>query len=560
MNAAPRSYHRVVALAVALYALPVVLDFAVCGWSRVFSYFEGDTNYYLVVARNFALHGSLTFDQSFPTNGYHPLWQFMLAGVYVLSNAMGMSDPVILSAVAFICVALISTAIWLLGEAFLRPNGRSPALFLFLPVGVLGVFMAFLRDKTGTLWDYTNGMESAVLILTYAGLFLHMVKTGPPSSWGTAAVAGILLSLLILARLDSVLMPAAYAMAVLAWITTRREWGSAKYTLSALVIVFLVLASYLAYNRLSVGLAMPVSVTLKSSFPQPYQGISKIVLLPTELMMPERSWRYLQMVAPAVFAVPGLLHFLRVLRGHYFNSLDFAMGVSAIFVILLGAYHFLFVEIGSQGFWYFPISALYMTLLVIYASPSYAKSVERAVGALRRRLSRGRASPAFLRAVAIGVMSAAVVFFYLTVFRDAPCPTDVRVFALRSSIQQHYTSRGERESPRLVEYSDGIVAYTTGFPTMSGTGFMLDREAMEAKRGGFFLRLAYERGYRYIATAELTNVHDLTYDTPSAVIRERLHDYFGYSNPREGEFFYFEISYLSPDRSFAIFRMHSRSE
>ena len=43
--------------------------------------------------------------------------------------------------------------------------------------------------------------------------------------------------------------------------------------------------------------------------------------------------------------------------------------------------------------------------------------------------------------------------------------------------------------PRLIEYDDGIVAYATGFPTMSGLGLTLDREAHEAMEIGDFHRL-----------------------------------------------------------------------
>ena len=46
-----------------------------------FDYLRDDFFYYLIVAQNFASgHGS-TFNGIVPTNGYHPLWMLVLAGL-----------------------------------------------------------------------------------------------------------------------------------------------------------------------------------------------------------------------------------------------------------------------------------------------------------------------------------------------------------------------------------------------------------------------------------------------------------------------------------------------
>jgi hypothetical protein len=54
--------------------------------------------------------------------------------------------------------------------------------------------------------------------------------------------------------------------------------------------------------------------------------------------------------------------------------------------------------------------------------------------------------------------------------------------------------------PRLVERDDGIIAFSTGFPCMSGIGLVDDIEAVRARRDGRFFELAQARGFERVVT------------------------------------------------------------
>lgn len=57
------------------------LLFGVTSWFIYHGNYIADESYaYLIVARNLVLHGRQSFSDIFPTNGFQPLWQYLLAG------------------------------------------------------------------------------------------------------------------------------------------------------------------------------------------------------------------------------------------------------------------------------------------------------------------------------------------------------------------------------------------------------------------------------------------------------------------------------------------------
>jgi hypothetical protein len=77
-----------VGLAIALFCLPVLVDLIVHS-RRVFGYLAPDAFYYLTVARNHWQTGQWSFDGEHRTNGYHPLWQWLLSLLYGLVHELG---------------------------------------------------------------------------------------------------------------------------------------------------------------------------------------------------------------------------------------------------------------------------------------------------------------------------------------------------------------------------------------------------------------------------------------------------------------------------------------
>lgn len=62
------------------YAIPFLL-FGITSWFAYHANYIADEGYVsLLIARNLAQHGRQTFSDIFPTNGFQPLWQYLLAG------------------------------------------------------------------------------------------------------------------------------------------------------------------------------------------------------------------------------------------------------------------------------------------------------------------------------------------------------------------------------------------------------------------------------------------------------------------------------------------------
>ena len=91
----------------------VIWAFGTLTWCLYPYRFVGeDQLFYLVVARNLALHGQQTFSGIFPTNGVHPLWQYLLAGYTYLCVAI---NPAIIRPSHINYAAPLSSALALCG-------------------------------------------------------------------------------------------------------------------------------------------------------------------------------------------------------------------------------------------------------------------------------------------------------------------------------------------------------------------------------------------------------------------------------------------------------------
>ena len=63
--------------------------------------------------------------------------------------------------------------------------------------------------------------------------------------------------------------------------------------------------------------------------------------------------------------------------------------------------------------------------------------------------------------------------------------------------------------PKMVEFDDGIIAFSTGFNSMAGTGLTLDKTALKAKLSGNFNQLALQRGFDHVSS--------LVYSLPATI-------------------------------------------
>ncbi len=531
-----------VGLALAMLVGPPLLDLLLHGWKRVFSYFAADTFYYLTVARNLALQGSPSFDQERATNGYHPLWQLLTGALYKLNSILQLPESVFLLLVFFVSLALLSLALVMLASCFRLAMGRVPTAFPILPVGFYALATWPIEPQFGSLWSYANGMESSLAIAAFAWVLWCLVQRERSEQVSINLQLSLALSILMLSRLDhGVLALGVFLVYFLRDIPVDRRRLLHFLALTAPFTAVLVLS--FAFNWLTADSILPISGSIKSSFPDPsvnYHLFKNLVQHPVEAWSGPLVWRWAQIFLPALIATISLFWLLpqRLQRRH--DGLTVPLIICAGFVLALAGYNVLFVHIGHHGHWYFPVSVLLTTILALYIWEQQRP--------IRKRVSQF---------VLAGASVAIVVTFFAVGFYDADYNTRYRrMFEARAEIAAYFGP----EQPKMIEYDDGIVAFTTGYPTMSGLGFTLDGEALPWKERGLLLWLAYDRGFDHIASMNYFGSAGLSEDSEAEEIRQKLSETF-FLTPREVAPFDFSVEfvkYVTTDRQLAIIKMELR--
>jgi len=504
----------VVPFTVLLFAVPALCDLLSSPVHSTYRWIAGDTFYYLTVARNFARHGVLAYDGVHGSNGFQPLWQLWAIVTEFLRERLHLGEHgqllLVLSG-----LALVAIAIGLLGVT-LRRARRLSVLFLFLPVGVYALSVApawligfrpliahgnwdWFLPIFGTPWSYVNGMESALLLFSYA-LALYF-GSKPESYWSIAHAAyfGLALAGITLARLDhgffSLSLLLAYALlcqragpaiapntspaARLSEFARRLQLPSIAGLVSACCVV-----PYLVQNRYFYGNFVPLSGVAKSTFPHFSDDMLKYLtyMLNGRLRLDDDWWiqiacRVLQVVLPAAYCVLYLI--VRAIRWTR-SPLTTLLTASAIGALVLAAYNFSFAPTIDQGYWYMPVSTLLPTLFLLNARPLIVRE-------------SNRAQP--LLAVALAALAIAFFFYghrHLTYNRNYAAT----VLHNAAEARAHYRDR----LPKIIEIDDGVVGYALDTPAHSSF-LALDPWGFAARRRGKLLELLLARGFDRVATA-----------------------------------------------------------
>ena len=252
--------------AVAIAAVCVILwliGWQVRGWISAWPRFADDAYYYLVIAGNAAAGHGFTMDRISPTNGFQPLWMWLLVPI---ARLVGDDANLLLLVVQGICVAIFAAAGGLLCGIVRARIGLVPAL-------VAGLLLFFPRIENAAL----SGMESALALLILVMLIIEALRSGAlsnPEPHASDARTGVLVGLLMLARLDFVFV----ALTLAAWVglqglararatIAERLLRTARKGLVVFWPCLLLVIPYLAWNLLQFGHFVPISGTLKTSFP-----------------------------------------------------------------------------------------------------------------------------------------------------------------------------------------------------------------------------------------------------------------------------------------------------
>jgi hypothetical protein len=224
----------------------------------IYSMTADDSYYYLVTARNAAQGFGFTFDQINHTNGFHPLWEYLLVP---LARIVGADMEVFVRSVLTIQLILVFLGTGILGRALQDQKLR-------LLISTAALMVNFYFTKT-----LVNGLESALqwfLMCATLARMLHLLDLGVKrtSNWQFFGL-GLLCGLTILSRLTAVWFAGAVLLLSL-MILGRQSTGryfrpvigrlAAAATGTALIVV-----PYLSGNYLSTGHFETVSAAVKIS-------------------------------------------------------------------------------------------------------------------------------------------------------------------------------------------------------------------------------------------------------------------------------------------------------
>lgn len=214
------------------------------------TYFEDDAYYYLTIARNVVNEHKLTFDGSTVTNGFHPLWLISVLPAYALSED-NISAMRIVGSISVVLMVIAG----LMALNFIRKRYT-----IFITITCTLILLRYVRDF-GAM-----SMETSILLpLCIAALSL-LNKLNRTEGYGRYLLLGVLLSLIMLARLDAVMLCILMVIAAMMKVKANSSVRTGKSLILIVGPPIFVGISYLIANLVFFNTMMPVSGSMKSAF------------------------------------------------------------------------------------------------------------------------------------------------------------------------------------------------------------------------------------------------------------------------------------------------------
>lgn len=362
----------------ALVVVPVLYVFHHLGTRVFFNFLAADSMYYLHVANNYVKYGFPTSDGVNATNGFQPLWAFLLFIIFKLFNITHDNQIYAVFALSALCVGVAYSIMSLAFSQLLEPLASFAATLTLFP----GLYSTAFEPRTryeaepGILyalnpWSAINGVESPLVLLTWSIFFFILARNyrtrmsranfknlrlsdyfPHAARWSLAAILlcrleyGLLLIAIIAGTLE---IPAEKGLARI-WTIATVLWPSA-----------LVACLYVVFNIETVGSPLPVSGTSKLGLSVYANALN---IRDTFINSAGQDWWIIaSRIYPVIFgALAGV-----VLVSVGFNSkmkrADFVETVSlkssiylyifGYFLLLDAAFLFFYVDFWHQGYWYY---------------------------------------------------------------------------------------------------------------------------------------------------------------------------------------------------------------
>ena len=216
-------------------------------------FFAGDAFYYLDIAHHSAGRPGFSFDGLYMTNGFHPLWEYLLAGLQRIGVVNYSQSASALIVVFYVNLLLLTLAAACFCTAATHYLHRKTLALLIVAPGLFWFITGLISTQYTSTWSYLNGMESALALLCFSVSLLLLSKQ--ELSTRRMVLCSIFLGLGTLARLDDLFI----ALAIAGLILCRAAPADRLRRLLELSPMLLLLTAYLAYNKLALGIFLPLA-------------------------------------------------------------------------------------------------------------------------------------------------------------------------------------------------------------------------------------------------------------------------------------------------------------
>jgi hypothetical protein len=216
-----------------------------------------DAMYYFTIARNLASGKGISFDGVDPTNGFHPLWLFVITPIYWLTGGLWDSVYVILVLQSLLDTALIFACGYAAYKAL--DLDESQRHFSALAAAMIYAFNPI------TVIRGINGLETTLAALLLTVWFIEYLKLWRAEKDGYLTLA-VLSALVFLARTDLVflLLP---SLIVLLIKDVKRRQSFTKYLLPT-AIALAIVAPWLIWSYAMFGSIVQTSGEAVAFFAQ----------------------------------------------------------------------------------------------------------------------------------------------------------------------------------------------------------------------------------------------------------------------------------------------------
>jgi hypothetical protein len=306
-----------------------------------------DSFFYLKIANNFSRGFGSTFDRINYTNGYHPLWFFILTAIYFPFNYLFKASPEFIYRITFLIHSVICIFIsFITFKIFSYRPSKEKLRIAFSIFIILIAALIFIRDV---------GMESILACLVLSAYYFYFVKEFYFNQ-NHHILKTLLLVLLFLCRTDYLFTLIPFIVISNYFLNNRQK----RELIINLAALFIIAAIYYFQNYYFWGNIASIPQIIESSFP-------KIILLPNlENFITKPLFFYNQFVKVGflLFVMIFCIFAFKKTKLFVIDKLDYMMFFSCCGFLLFTLSHYSF-NINALREWYMTPPVFVSALLLL---------------------------------------------------------------------------------------------------------------------------------------------------------------------------------------------------